>query len=216
MTSTVGQWLVAASAASNVVMYPYQLFSQGSYFGEYGVLHNQPRDTSARCEARGSCIVVPKSELDRAMCDFPEFSAFWVSTADSRERQRLACRNRLTAGRSYKHLAAFMIQCFFRSLRKPSKVARMRAVSSSEEEPPAPPIVELSGTAIRRVSGFLQRSNTDALPGPTSESKLEMAELMREVRMLRAEISAMRRGGDFSPPREAFAEPPLIGQVPTL
>ena len=29
--------------------------------------------------------------------------------------------------------------------------------------------------------------------GPTSESKLEMAELMREVHMLRAEISAMRR-----------------------
>ena len=110
-------------------------------------------------------LVRPERLHVRAMCDFPQFSSFWVSAAGSRERQRLACRNRLghgdmglemlkivwvcrlTAGRSYKHLAAFMIQCFFRSLRKPSKVARMRAVSSSEEEPPAPPIVELSGRA---------------------------------------------------------------------
>ncbi|CAE7561250.1 Kcnh7 [Symbiodinium natans] len=217
MTSTVGQWLVVASAAGNVTMYPYQLFSQGSYFGEYGVIQNQPRDTTARCEARGSCIVVPKSEVERAMCDFPEFSSFWMSTAGTRERQRLACRSRLTVGRSYKHLAAFVIQSAFRSFRRPQVKPMLRAVSS-EDEPRPPSVPELSGTAIRRVSGFMQRSLTDqrADPGDFGDAKLEMSELMREVRMLRAEISAMRRGGDVSPPHLALAEPPLIGQVPTL
>ena len=124
----------------------------------------------------------------------------------------LCALGRLMLGRSYKHLAASNIQSFFRILRRRAAARGthvMRAVSSSDEEPPRPPSVELSGqdllpfmgarcrgtfaadstgrlsrcsgslpstlspasatgTAIRRVSGFLQRPGDTAQVLPSS------------------------------------------------
>lgn len=100
ISAGMGRWLAAVRVTvgeqTQTNTYPYQLFCRDSYFGEYGVLFNQPREATARCEARGSCIVVPKAEMERSTVDFPEFSRLWNSVAASREKMRISMRKRLT------------------------------------------------------------------------------------------------------------------------
>ncbi|CAE8598928.1 unnamed protein product, partial [Polarella glacialis] len=46
-------------------MSPYQLFSQGAFFGDYSLFQDVPRKASVRCEYHGSCIVVLKNDMMR-------------------------------------------------------------------------------------------------------------------------------------------------------
>ncbi|CAE8622614.1 unnamed protein product, partial [Polarella glacialis] len=62
-------------------MSPYQLFSQGAFFGDYSLFQDVPRKASVRCEYHGSCIVVLKNDMMRLVDDFPEFGRMWRGNA---------------------------------------------------------------------------------------------------------------------------------------
>lgn len=224
----MGRWLAAVKVSvseGSQHTYPYQLFSRASYFGEYGVLFNQPREATARCEARGSCIVVPKTEIERSMVDFPEFSSLWTSLAESREKLRVQLRKRLTVGRSYKHLAASHIQSFWRRIHPPLHPPNLTAAKDAlDEESPESltAITQVPGQLFRRVSAALdveRLESHDVLQNadhPGTEDRVmirreEMTDLIREIKSLRSEIASLRRGREVLPPDP---EPQLIGQVP--
>lgn len=242
VSAGMGRWLAAVRATvseqTQTNTYPYQLFCRDSYFGEYGVLFNQPREATARCEARGSCIVVPKAEMERSMVDFPEFSSLWNSVAASREKMRISMRKRLTFGRSYKHLAALCIQRIWRRLHPPVLVLAKDG-DDDNHQPPTTTVTPLGppGQMFRRVSTavlHMERvsSKDFNIPGssatltrslsfagerlvtpPTNSTDLnreDIADLMMEIKSLRMEMASLRRGRDLVP-RD---EPQLIGQVP--
>lgn len=243
VSAGMGRWLAAVQVKLNGEQapstYPYQLFCRASYFGEYGVLFNQPREATARCEARGSCIVVPKAEMVRSMVDFPEFSSLWTSVASSREKLRISLRSRLVFGRNYKNMAAVSIQRIWRRLHPPVLVVTKEALDDESRQPPTT-ITPLGvpGQMFRRVSTavmHLERVNGEDLkdfppPAAGSSSNLsftgsekphlqqdssslnreDIAGLMKEIKSLRLEMASFRRGRDLLPPDE----PQLIGQVP--
>mmetsp|Transcript_119636 Transcript_119636/g.284176 ORF Transcript_119636/g.284176 Transcript_119636/m.284176 type:complete len:568 (+) Transcript_119636:2-1705(+) len=240
--SGVDQWLAssirksARSANSDPpIMSAYQIFTKGNYFGEHGALFNIPRASTARCEARGSCIVVPKSEVLRSMRDFPEFSSLWTTAASSRERYRADLLRRLTRPRHYKQLAASQIQRRWRRRRDLSKteMALEQTAYSSEDDPkqPGTPLTPIAcrtpvttivagkdrvGDPFKTMtSAVMVRADTRAGEDWATRTlginnNEEMTELMKEIRLLRSEITMLRREREVAPPS---SEPQLIGQV---
>jgi len=189
--------------------FPYQLFSKGSFFGEHGVIYNVPRNSTVRCEMPGSCIVVPKTEISRSMVEFPEFSALWLSIGARREKHRIVLRTRLDKPRSARHLAASIIQRHVRALaaldtalseRRRSGLNFIRLVG------------EEAGAQAKARDWQERRRHGDA--AEKGIDKAEFAALLKEVRLLRSDVNALRRekgGGNLDKEQDSYS----IGSDPT-
>jgi len=107
-------------------MWPYQLFSHKSYFGNFE-LHGgvkQFRRATARCESeRGHALRLPREHYCRLCAEFPQFSAAWHG--ESLRREALRCQ--LLAGHvrmlNYRVLAARRLQKYFRRSQAAKEVA---------------------------------------------------------------------------------------------
>lgn len=97
---------------------PYQFFMRGNYFGEVELLlmENGPRSSCVRCEdgPDSEVLVLSKKPLMDLVAQFPHSANAWRAAAKNRERQRNSLIARLTVGRSYADLAAWMIQHYWR------------------------------------------------------------------------------------------------------
>jgi CRP-like cAMP-binding protein len=105
------------SASNQGALYPYQLFSAGSYFGEAELLlEPSPRRSCTRCESEsgGLLLALHKDDLSDIVKEFPRFATAWRDAALRREVYRRALLKRLTFGRSFRHFAAASIQKFFK------------------------------------------------------------------------------------------------------
>jgi len=98
-------------------VYPYMLYGQGAYFGEVELVQSRPRTATARCESDWGCLLVlGKQEFKELGDKFPNFGAKWEQMAIVHDRARLRKLSGLRQGRTYRHLAASLIQGWFREL----------------------------------------------------------------------------------------------------
>lgn len=95
-------------------LFPYELFTSRSYFGDLELLQSGSRRCTARCEEKGWLLVLHKRDLTRIMEDFPHFGNAWRAAARAREMKRIDCLATLTHGADYKTFAVTMIQLYFR------------------------------------------------------------------------------------------------------
>jgi hypothetical protein len=94
-------------------LYPYQMFSAGSYFGEVELLASRARYATMRCESHhGTVLVLRKESFLELSAEFPKFGTAWLRESLKHERQRQQCLAKLTQGLPYRHLAARTIQTF--------------------------------------------------------------------------------------------------------
>jgi len=95
-------------------LYPYQLFSWGNYFGELGMFHTCARPATVRCEDSGSLIVIPKTEMQSLLDEFPQYATIWYRESLHREIHRKALLMKFKEPHTYRHLAARSVQEFAR------------------------------------------------------------------------------------------------------
>ncbi|CAE8614188.1 unnamed protein product, partial [Polarella glacialis] len=99
-------------------LFPYRLFSAGSYFGEQELLLQGGdasvfRKTTARCETRGGALLVLHKEDLKRFCNmYPFYASTWRIHARRREAHRLRSLHLLELGRNHLGLAATTIQRF--------------------------------------------------------------------------------------------------------
>jgi len=110
-------------------LYPYQLFSHGSYFGDMEVIEGCSRVSSVRCEKAGMALALHKQDFAEMQDTFPHCAAIWKTAAAHREKMRKRCLADLNSGLTYRNLAAKRIQTFVRERRR---------ASSSMAKPPRP------------------------------------------------------------------------------
>lgn len=180
-TLRVSRMIRASSIQTDTTLSPYQLFSSGNYFGEHGIFSGVPRKATVRCEAEGCAIVVPKADVQVIAKDFPEFFQTWIDGAVMRERNRMHCRSRLSVPRNYKHLAAATIQHCVRKTLLRSRPSGLLAIMKA-----------VDGVTKPECNDTEQDDDEDprtSSRGATSEGSM----LLREIRLLRAEVEALRR-----------------------
>mmetsp|Transcript_22410 Transcript_22410/g.63108 ORF Transcript_22410/g.63108 Transcript_22410/m.63108 type:complete len:363 (-) Transcript_22410:257-1345(-) len=115
--------------AESAQVYPYMLFSTGSFFGESELVkETMPRRATARCESdAGDLLTLNKSDFKRLADQFPQFGAKWADTAMRREKRRTLNEAALSTARTYKHLAAKTVQDWFReSARRRRSAGRLQ------------------------------------------------------------------------------------------
>mmetsp|Transcript_60763 Transcript_60763/g.107970 ORF Transcript_60763/g.107970 Transcript_60763/m.107970 type:complete len:797 (+) Transcript_60763:120-2510(+) len=121
-------------------LHPYQLFCQGSYFGEFELLEASVRHETARCEGRAggqgrsrepTLLVLHKPDYYRLIDEFPHIANAWITKAAAREQRRLERRHNMTEARSYQNLAAFIIQRYVRAKAQGLKTAKSGTKSLS-------------------------------------------------------------------------------------
>jgi CRP-like cAMP-binding protein len=106
-------------------LWPYQMFSAGSYFGEVELLMSRPRFATMRCESgHGTVLVLRKEAFMELAAEFPKFGVAWRRASLRHERQRQRLLAKLTQGHSHRYLAATRIQ----------QVAKQRWGRSSERK----------------------------------------------------------------------------------
>eukprot|EP00439_Symbiodinium_sp_Y106_P074433 s2250_g14.t1 len=116
-------------------MWPYQLFSHASYFGNYE-LHTgtkQFRRSTARCETPqgGQVLRLQKDHYQRLCGDFPQFAAAWKYEANRRESHRCWLHANHTRMLTYRLLAVRRMQKLCRFyLRKADKTNKDEAVKA--------------------------------------------------------------------------------------
>merc|ERR1712113_1253161 len=98
-------------------LFPYKLFGKGNFFGEKEVLLGPAaRLATVRCESDGRLLVLSKQDLCEGgsglalLSEFPEFKTPLCSVGFFREMHRKKLLSAHSAKRSYRHLAAWMIQ----------------------------------------------------------------------------------------------------------
>jgi len=95
---------------------PYALYCYENHFGDYEVMCHAhggtsgARNTSVRCEAAGTCLMIPRQVLKKMADDFPGFCKIWKQQAIRREWHRQAQLETLTQDWDYKALAVLFIQ----------------------------------------------------------------------------------------------------------
>jgi len=107
-------------------LHPYQLFSTGSYFGEWELVQTTvPRKTTARCVSEGGGVVLTLNKVDfkRLAEQFPQFGSKWKEFAVKRERWRARKEAAMTVARPYRQLAARTIQEYYRNVTRRRKDA---------------------------------------------------------------------------------------------
>lgn len=92
-------------------LFPYQLFSCGSYFGDLELFQNCPRHTTSRCESKaGQLLSLRKKDLEMLTDEFPPFGVLGRIAAMNSGTFRQVKQKCLTEGLNYKDLAAKTIQ----------------------------------------------------------------------------------------------------------
>jgi len=116
-------------------LYPFKLYSFGTYFGETELLVDEPRKFSVRCEGRkGTLMVLRKADFYSLMRDYPQYGNMWRKLAFRRESMRMALASGLTYGMRYKHLAAVILQQWWRTMRKIWKTRGAELVPKLHED----------------------------------------------------------------------------------
>lgn len=163
--------------ATGPKLFPFQLFSAGSYFGDVELFLGQPRQTTVRSERDGGLVLsLHKNELLPLTQDFPNFGKRWKSAAKHHAAVRLRRQARLTRGYSYRHLAAVTIQGFWRAWSSGSwAVAELQAQVGT---PMGPRISSKRGSVIEMFGGG----------GGIKELRQEVQDLHVTVDDLRKEV----------------------------
>mmetsp|Transcript_85861 Transcript_85861/g.237841 ORF Transcript_85861/g.237841 Transcript_85861/m.237841 type:complete len:722 (+) Transcript_85861:68-2233(+) len=156
-------------------LYPYQLFSGNSYFGDIEVLESRPRGSTVRCESNGGAVLaLHKRDFWQLVEEFPQFGASWRTCACRRSIQRLRFLGRLRCGMTYRHFAASRIQHFIRIRKRRRSTRRRTAIS-------------LNAKAF-----LLAVTNLDSgCESPAGGSAAPRALSFKEVRELRASVEAL-------------------------
>ncbi|CAJ1420668.1 unnamed protein product [Effrenium voratum] len=91
---------------------PYQLFCEGSYFGDVEVMAFPPeqRRSSVRCEHDGKLLQLHRDKLDRLLQDFPRCMRTWQAKAGQHEAQRKSKLKQLVEPLDFFELASRDIQ----------------------------------------------------------------------------------------------------------
>jgi len=116
-----GTWHISSRSTMNVEVpshaipgaFPYQLFGRHTYFGDSDIVNNTVHRASVRCEDVGELLSLSKPNFLQLMVDHPEFEAPWRLHALRRENRRRKLLRTLPL-MPYRHLAASIIQRFFR------------------------------------------------------------------------------------------------------
>lgn len=106
-----------AATGKHPALYPYQLFSFGSYFGEAELLlEGCPRRSCTRCESDsgGVLLALHKDDLASIVREFPRFASAWRDAALRREAYRRVLLSGLTQGRTFRQMAACTLQRYVR------------------------------------------------------------------------------------------------------
>jgi len=111
-----------ASCSSTVLrpdkgLYPYQLFSERTCFGDEHLVLGLPRNATARCERAAVALCLQKKDFQEIQETFPQFGAAWKIAAQGSRRSRLAQLAKLTRHLTHRQLAAVKVQLFFRAYR---------------------------------------------------------------------------------------------------
>lgn len=100
---------------------PYQLFTQGNYFGDVEIFRNRQgsRRSCTRCEAKegGTLLVLGKNDLNEISSAFPMSHSAWRILAAQREVHRKYLLRKLYKSTDYENLAAYIVQWHFRAHR---------------------------------------------------------------------------------------------------
>lgn len=95
---------------------PFQLFSMKTYFGDTEVFHNQPRQTTARCETEGGVVLQLHTNEVKSICEeFPEFKKQWRHAAWGHALTLKRLQARVVIDQSYLDFAATTIQTYWTS-----------------------------------------------------------------------------------------------------
>jgi len=140
-------WNVPKSFSDLVAprLYPYKLWSERSYFGEVELMHGGPRSATVRCESpAGSLLLLKSADFARLMEEFPHYGSVWRKIAPRQETMRIMLLRQLKRGRSYRHLAASMIQQKVREILLPAALMR---------EPSPLPLERRSHKSLRSSGG---------------------------------------------------------------
>jgi len=217
-------------------MWPYQLFSHASYFGNYE-LHTgtkQFRRSTARCETPqgGQVLRLQKDHYQRLCGDFPQFAAAWKYEANRRESHRCWLHANHTRMLTYRLLAVRRMQKLCRFyLRKADKTNKDEAVKADSSGLLVPGRNSLrsscSSTAISEGMGSVSmcsvlHENSDSsagrkplLPpsthllsaGPEDEDARQRR-LIADVAMLRSEVEI--QGETLTALRREMARLPFL------
>ncbi|CAE7562099.1 KCNH6, partial [Symbiodinium microadriaticum] len=217
-------------------MWPYQLFSHASYFGNYE-LHTgtkQFRRSTARCETPqgGQVLRLQKDHYQRLCGDFPQFAAAWKYEANRRESHRCWLHANHTRMLTYRLLAVRRIQKLCRFyLRKADKTNKDEAMKTDSSGLLVPGRNSLrsscSSTAISEGMGSVSmcsvlHENSDSsagrkplLPpsthllnaGPEDEDARQRR-LIADVAMLRSEVEM--QGETLTALRREMARLPFL------
>mmetsp|Transcript_115569 Transcript_115569/g.326721 ORF Transcript_115569/g.326721 Transcript_115569/m.326721 type:complete len:671 (-) Transcript_115569:125-2137(-) len=106
-------------AGGGAKLFPYQLFSCYSYFGDIEVMsgaESSSRLCCARCESAegGTVLKLSKDNFSLFESQFPSVTGAWRALARKRHRASLRKLAKFMAGLSYRELAATTIQQYYR------------------------------------------------------------------------------------------------------
>ena len=69
--------------------YLYKTYNRGEYFGEIELLHNYPRESSARAEVDSEILLIEKDAFLDILEDFPDIKDDVLQLAGERDELRL-------------------------------------------------------------------------------------------------------------------------------
>jgi CRP-like cAMP-binding protein len=120
----------AATVVPKPIMWPYQLFSYRSYFGDVELLcRTSGRLANAVCMRAGEVLLLSKNDVVKITDEFPDLTSRWRKKAHQRENHRLALleRNREDASHFFQ-FAASVIQTYVRAKRQ----SKQRSLTKTE------------------------------------------------------------------------------------
>lgn len=164
------------SSTAKTRLFPYRLFSHGSYFGDHELIWGKPRYSTVRCERKGSALTLHKSDFHDLREMLPQFAYCWASQSRRRERYRRHCLTLLTGKVSFKQVAASRIQAFLR--RRKQRGAAEQGVFEAQ-------VAE--ATVSRTVGRSMPRVTHQA------SSQLDEAASKDSIESLRREVLCLRK-----------------------
>jgi len=193
---------------ATINLYPYQLFSNCSYFGDVEVMQAKPRSSTVRCESNGGAVLaLHKRDFWQLVEEFPQFGASWRSVAARRFIQRLRLLKRLKYGMTYRHFAAAKIQHFVRAQkRRWCRPDRRCATRKS--------CLAMSASLMTSAN-FLEGGSK--LPAPVqAESSRELQEIRESLDALHLKLDALQRQGKPSTHLDVQAQAQAQASTPAL
>ncbi|CAE7670754.1 Kcnh7 [Symbiodinium sp. CCMP2592] len=193
---------------------PYQLFGEGTYFGDTEVLSKfstHQRHATVRCESEhgGSLLQLHKDKLHQLMSDFPHCQRAWHLEATRHEVRRQAKIQLLTKSLDLYELATLEIQravvAVWQRKRKGYQKLRKRKEQESEVVSATCDVEELGGGAqqIAELGAEVQDVKSQMITMSHQVRDLQVS--MSQVQESLATIAAFIRE---NPPEKASRPPP--------